>query len=152
MLAGCSSRQHLPDFPPVDAAQRTTALDAAAKLRGAFNGTMGCEAIYNFPSYPRERWLTDCGELQHDMGSWLSFNPHSIVRCGMPEAIICLDGEGIFAKGDRVFELMWSLEGGRARLLSIAWQDGRQWIRIPPLPDHHFDSPPVPGRSNPEKS
>jgi hypothetical protein len=64
----------------------------------------------------------------------------------MPEAIICLGGEGSFAKGDRILELTWSVAGGRARLVSIAWQDGRQWIRIPPFPDHHQDTPPVPGK------
>jgi hypothetical protein len=81
------------------------------------------------------------------MGSWRTFNPHSIMRCGMPEAIICLDGEGGFAKGGRILELTWSVEGGRARLVSIAWQDGRQGIRIPPLfPDRHRDTPPVPGK------
>jgi hypothetical protein len=152
LLAGCGSRQQVSMFPPVDAAQRTSALEAVSGLREVFNRNAGCEAVYNFPSYPKERWLADCAQLQSDMGSWQSFGPRTIARCAMPETIICLDGDANFAKGDRIMELTWLLKDGRAKLLAIAWHDGRQWIRIPPFTDRHQDTPPVPGNGPTNKS
>jgi hypothetical protein len=151
LLAGCNSRRQVPDFPPMERAQRLAVLEAAEDLREVFNGNAGCEAIYNFPSYPKERWLADCAQLQSDMGAWQSFGPRTIARCAIPETIICQDGDASFDKGSRVMELTWSLQGGRAKLIAIAWQDGRQWIRIPPFTDRHQDTPPVPAKSPTEK-
>jgi hypothetical protein len=81
LLAGCTSRQ--PGFPPVDAAQRASAVEAAGKLRDAFNTRLGCEAIYDgagqrFQIYAKERWLADCARLQSDLGSWQTFRAASI--------------------------------------------------------------------------
>jgi len=154
MLAGCSSRQHVPDFPPVDAAQRASVLDASAKLREVFNGGSACELIYNFPSYPKERWLADCEQLRDDMGSWQTFRPTFVERCAMPEVSICVAGDATFAKGNRILELIWSLDHGRTQLRTIGWREDAEWIWIPPLanPHKHWDPPPVPGRSQPEKS
>jgi hypothetical protein len=147
LLVGCGRSGHrVPPFPPVGVAQRTSVLEAAGKLRDSFNSNTACEAIYSFPSYPKERWMSDCAQLQNDMGSWQAFRPQSVERCGMPEVVICLDGDADFTNGDRIMELTWRLKDGRAELIGIAWQDGLQWIRIPPFPGRkHQDTPPVPG-------
>jgi hypothetical protein len=155
MLAGCSSRPRIPDFPPVDAVQRASVLEASAKLPEAFNADSACESMYNFPSYPKERWLADCAQLQSDLGSWQSFSAKFVERCGMPEVTICVDGDATFAKGKRILELIWSLDQGRAQLRSIGRREDAEWIWIPPLfanPHNHWDPPPVPGKSQPEKS
>jgi hypothetical protein len=151
LLAGCSSRP--PGFPPVDAAQRASVVEAAAKLREAFNTRLGCEAIYSgagqrFQTYPKERWLADCARLQNDLGSWQTFRAASIDRCAMPEAVVCMLGDGAFAKGERMLELTWSVAGGQAHLSAIGWREDQDWIRIPPIPSNrkHWDTPPVPGR------
>ena len=153
LWAGCARSHGVEPFPPVDAAQRVAVLEAVGKLRDAFNVTSGCEAIYNgatprLQSYTKEKWLTDCSQLKSDLGSWQTFRPQLIERCGMPDATICMLGDGAFAKGGRMLELIWSLDRGRAQLLSIAWPSGTEWIRIPPLPNPHryHDTPPVPGK------
>jgi hypothetical protein len=153
-LAACGSRQQVLTFPPVDAGQRVSVLEAVSGLREVFNGDNACESIYNFPSYPKERWLADCAQLQSDLGSWQNFRAGFIERCGMPGVVICVDGDATFAKGARILELIWSLDGGRAQLVSIGWRGDAEWIRIPPLvnPDKHWDAPPVPGKRSPEKS
>ena len=137
----------------MDAAQRASAVEAAGKLRDAFNTRLGCEAIYDgagqrFQIYAKERWLADCARLQSDLGSWQTFRAASIDRCGMPEAVVCMLGEGDFAKGERMLELTWSLAGGQAHLLAIGWREDQDWIRIPPISSsrRHWDTPPVPRR------
>ena len=152
LLSGCA-RSGRPEqqFPPVEGAQRVAVLEATGKLRDDFNSDAGCDAIYAFPSYPKERWLADCAQLHSDMGSWRSFRPRTIARCAMPETFICLDGDAAFTKGDRILELTWLLQDGRVRLVAIAWQDGRQWIRIPPSRDRQQDTPPVPEKSRTDK-
>jgi len=154
MLTACSSRSRIPDFPPVEAAQRASVLDASAKLREVFNGDGACESMYNFPSYPKERWLADCALLQSDLGSWQSFSAKFVERCGMPEVVICVDGDATFAKGSRILELRWSLDHGRTQLRSIGRREDAEWIWIPPFPSYrrNYDTPPVPGKSQPEKS
>ena len=151
LLAGCSSRTQGPPFPPVDAAQRASVLDASAKLREVFNGDRACESMYNVPSYPKERWLADCEQLRSDLGAWQSFRPTFLERCGMPEVTICVDGDATFAKGARIVELMWSLESGRAQLISITRQEGTEWISIPPFlrPQPYWDTPPIPRELKP---
>jgi hypothetical protein len=155
MLAACGSR---PQFPPLNAAQRASVLEAAGQLQDTFNTSTGCDVIYEdsaraFQSYPKDRWLLDCARLQGDMGSWRSFRLHSIERCGMPETTVCVLGSAAFSKGGRILELTWSLDSGRAQLLSVAWPDDPEWIRIPPLPPRHKyrDTPPVPGKGQPDK-
>jgi len=154
--AGCARTHRVEAFPPVDRVQRVSVLEASTELRETFNGDRACESIYEeaaerFRTYPKEGWLKECEQLRDDMGSWQDFGARSIARCELPDVVVCLDGDAGFVKGDRILELAWSLEGSRARLLSIAWQDGRQWIRIPPFPDRHQDTPPVPGKSASEK-
>ena len=154
LLTGCdSSKQFAPNFQPVDAVQRASVLDATAKLREVFNGDKACESIFNFPSYPKERWLADCAQLQtwaHGRTSALDF----VERCGMPEVAICVDGDATFAKGNRILELIWLLDNGRAQIRTIGWREDNEWIWIPPLanPHRHWDPPPNPGKSRPEKS
>jgi len=153
-LVACGSRQQVLTFPPVEAGQRVAVLEAVSGLREVFNADHACESMYNFSSYPKQRWLADCAQLHSDLGSWQSFRPGLIERCGMPGVVICVDGDGTFAKGARILELIWSLDGGRAQLVSIGWGGDTGWIRIPPLtnPDKHWDAPPVPGKRSPEKS
>jgi hypothetical protein len=137
-------------------------LDAGAKLRVVFNSPGGCEAIFKgaalrFRSFPEDLWLADCARFQSDLGPWLSLDRQSMDRCGMPEVVVCVIGDGTFAKGNRVLSLTWFLDAGRAQLQSISWLEGTERISFPPVPDLHRylhpyqDTPPVPGRNNPEK-
>jgi hypothetical protein len=160
-LAGCNSRQQVPQFPPVDATQRASVLDASAKLRGTFNGGRACESIYEgasqkLQSIGKTAWLTECDQFRADWGTWESFTPTATVRCGMPEVVVCVDGTGAFTSGNRTLELIWLLDS-RTQFVTLRWQlVGGGWMDLRPdlRPNerHHFDSPPVPGKSRPEKS
>ncbi len=157
LLAGCTSRPQIPHFPPVDAKQRTSALDATAKLREVFNGDRACESIYEgasqkLQSVDKTAWLADCDQFRADRGTWESFTPTATVRCGMPEVVVCVDGTGAFTSGNRTLELIWLLDS-RAQFVTLRWQlVGGGWMDLRPNERHHFDSPPVPGKSRPEKS
>jgi hypothetical protein len=160
-LSGCSSRPRIPDFPPVDAAQRASVLDATAKLREVFNGDRACESIYeeasqNLQSMGKTSWLTQCDQFRADWGTWESFTPTITVRCAMPQILICVEGTGAFTSGNRTLEVIWLLDS-RTRFVTLRWQlVGGGWMDLGPemVPDHHrqFDSPPIPGKSPPEKS
>jgi hypothetical protein len=152
LLSGCSSRTQGPPFPPIDAAQRVSVLDATVKLRDVFNGDRACESIYegasqSLQSVGKTAWLTDCDQFRADWGSWQSFTPTATVRCGMPQILVCVDGTGVFAKGNRTLELIWVLDSGRSQFVDLRWQlGGSLWMDLLPRRDRHFDTPPVPGK------
>jgi hypothetical protein len=153
MLAGCSSRTQVPPFPPVDATQRTSVLDATAKLREVFNGDRACESIYegaspNLQSVGKTAWLMECDQFRADWGTWESFKPTVTVRCGMPEVVVCVDGTGTFPSGNRTLDLIWVLDDGRTQFVNLRWQlGGSLWLDLLPRRDRHFDTPPVPGKA-----
>jgi hypothetical protein len=75
----------------------------------------------------------------------------SIIRCGIPETVICVDGTAAFPKGNRTLELIWLLDSGRAQFVTLRWKIGALWIDLRPSDRHHFDAPPVPGKSPTDK-
>jgi hypothetical protein len=158
LLTGCnSSRQFVPEFPPVDAAQRASVLDATAKLREVFNGDRACESIFeaatqSLRSVGKTAWLTECDQVRADWGIWESFVPTATIRCGLPDVVVCVDGTGVFAKGHRTLELIWMLDSDRSRIVNLRWKIGALWMDLLPHERRHFDSPPVPRKRRTEKS
>jgi hypothetical protein len=145
LLAGCSSRTQVPPFPPIEAAQRVSVLDATVRLRDLFNGERACESIYegaapNVQSVGKTVWLTECDRFRADWGSWQSFTPKSTVRCGLPEIVVCVDGTGTFTSGSRTLELIWVLDSGRSQFVDVRWQAGGFWLDLLPRRDRHFDT------------
>ena len=150
LLAGCNKGRNIAarvtDLPIAED-HRTLAIEAVNKLREVFNNG-GCQSIYNgaaqsFRSQPREHWLSQCEQLRESLGPWRSFNAQSTIRCGAPEAVVCVDGSSVFAKGNRSMEVAWQWDGGQAQLLWLDLLDGNHRVLIPPLPGRQYlDSPP----------
>jgi hypothetical protein len=157
-LAVCNSHGRSAKDPlnflkiPVDEGQRTLALDAVNGLRDAFNKG-SCLSIYeqaaaHFRTQSLEEWMSQCKELEENLGSFQSFSASSVGRCsgGPPPIMVCLGGAARFAKGIKEVHVAWLLDNGRTQLMWIALKQNQgTWMQIPPwrgLQHPMFDTPP----------
>jgi hypothetical protein len=136
---------------PVDERQRTLAVDAVDGLRDAFNSG-SCQSIYDlaaahFRTQSLEEWISQCRELNENLGSWQTFSASSAQKCGGgPSAVIlCVRGSARFAKGIKEVDVAWLLDNGRAKLMWISLRRSQgTWVQIPPWrgPGQLWDPPP----------
>ena len=145
---------------PVGEKQQIIALHGTEKLREQWNSG-SCEALYEqasafFRSQSLPDWLSQCEQLQENLGGWQSFVSQKATMCGesgkSTRIIVCLDGVALFEKDRFKLEIGWMLENSRSWLMFLSsGRNGTGLGLIPPQSQRLFDSPPVP-ITNPARS
>jgi hypothetical protein len=145
LLVGCSHDQ-LGSERPASKQQEALAISEVDKLRRQFNEN-ACQMIFHDATfangaYLQKDWLDDCARFREDLGKWSTFVPNSVIRCGGPGRIVCIEGLAQFEKGTDTIELGWLLGRGSARLLFLVVHGTNGPMQIPSPPQKLIDPPP----------
>ena len=146
-LSGDASRQARPGY-----AEAATV--AMTRLRDSLNSGK-CDAVYADASEEfrrlesRDDWMKACGQLRTDLGAWAGYNLRS-ANFLRGSVVAYIEGTAAFSTGLYRLRILWNIESGEARLLSLSLGSSGETLTAPPAPwpaRRLIDPPPEPRRA-----